>query len=138
MTIRISVSRKRFQNVVAGAGLHGLHCGLNTAEGSHHDYRQRCVLVLNTVQELQSIHARKFQISQNEIDGVFAQQLQAGLSVFGGERRESVVAEIQLEQAAHLGLIFDDQNRRHEHVSIGSMSFTKSPGARALPPRLHR
>ena len=38
--------------------------------------------------------ARKFEIGQDQIDGIFAQQLEAGFCIFGGERGESVVAKV--------------------------------------------
>ena len=49
--------RKRFQNVVAGPGLHGLDGGFDTAESGHHNDRQNCVLTLNSLQKFQTVHA---------------------------------------------------------------------------------
>ena len=105
--------RKRLQNVVAGAGLHGLDGGFDAAECGHHHDRKRRILALDGLQKFQTVHAGKFQVGQNQVDGIFAQQFETGLGVSGGKRGESVVAEIQLEQAAHLGFVFDDQNGRH-------------------------
>ena len=123
--------RKRFQNVVAGPGLHGLDGGFDTAESGHHHDRQNCVLTLNGLQKFQTVHAGKFQVGQDEIDGMFAQQFEAGFGISGRNRGESVVAKIELEQAAHLGLILDDQNGRHRSrlprftASAGSHEITR-------------
>ena len=126
---------KRFQNVIAGARLHGVDRGFNTAKRSHHDDGQSRVLALDGLQKFQTVHAGEFQIGQDEIDGIFAQQLEAGFGVFGGERGKSVVAEIQLEQPAHLGLVFDNQNCRHGRIFLDSASLTRSPDEQFLPLR---
>ena len=100
--------RKWLQHVVAGAGLHGLDCSLDAAERGHHDHGHGRVLALDGLQKLLAVHAGKFQVGQHQIDGIFAQQLQSGLGVSRGKRGESVVAKVQLEQAAHLGFVLDD------------------------------
>ena len=118
--------RKRFQHIIAGSGLHGFHCGLHGAESRHHHHRQRRILPLDRLQELQTIHARQFQIGHHQIDGVLAQKLQPGLGVSGGKRGEAVLAEIQLEQAAHLGFVFDNQNCWHVlHTDSLRSKFSK-------------
>ena len=105
--------RKWFQHVIAGPRLHRLNRGFHGTEGRHHHHRQCRILTLDRLQKFQSIHARKLQIGNHEVNGILPQQLQSGLGVPGGESREPVLAKIQLKQPPHLGLILDNQNRGH-------------------------
>src|SRR5262249_30287292 len=52
-------------------------------------------------------------------------------------RGESILAEIQLEQATHLGFVFNNQNRRHPS-SVLLLRFTKSLDEHWLPLHLSR
>src|SRR4029077_10289049 len=106
-----------------------------------HNDGQCSILALDRLQKLQAVHAGKFEVGQNQIDGILTQKFEAGLGIFGGEGGEAVVAEIQLEQAAHLGLVLDNQNRRHGRVILDSLSssstrsFMRSPSEPSLPPQ---
>ena len=100
--------RERFEHIVAGSGFHGFHGGFNGPEcGHHHDWQGR-IVPLDGLQKFQAVHAGKLEIGNDEIDRIFAQQLESGFGVSGGERGETVLAEIQLQQTAHLGFVFDN------------------------------
>ena len=82
-----------------------------------------------------------FRSVSDQIDRVLAQQFQAGFGVSGGKRGEAVLAEIQLEQAAHLGFVFDNQNGRHGRSSSIHGRFKAHEITRCairLPRRLSR
>ena len=81
--------------------------------------------MLDGLQKFQPIHSRKLQIGQDKIDRTLPQQFEARLRVSRRQDREAVLAEIQLEQAPHLGLVFDDQNRWHESSVPNDLCTTK-------------
>ena len=117
------VERKRLQNVVAGARFHGLDRGLDGPERGHDDDRHRGLEAFHRLQKIQSIHARQLEIGDHQVDRTALQQLQAGFGVFRGQGLETVVSQIELQEAAHLGFIFDNQNGRlrcrHELPALG-------------------
>ena len=100
--------RKWFQHVVAGSGFHGFDGRLYRTKGRHYHHWHRRVLAFYCLQEFQAVHARQLEIGDHEVNCVFAQKFQPRLCVAGGERGEAVLAEIQFEQAPHLGFVFDN------------------------------
>ena len=106
--------RERFQDVVARAHLHRFDGGFDRAVGRHHDNRDGGVDALGGLEEFEAVHARKAKIRDDEIDFFRGQELEAGFGVGGGLRGEAFFTEIELEEAAELGFVFDDENRGHE------------------------
>ena len=115
--------REGLEDVVAGSGFHRLNCGFNRAERGHDNDRQRGILLLGSMQKFESADAGKFEIGENEMNRFGIEQLQTSFGVSGRERFEAVVAEIQLEQAAHLGFVFDDEDGWHQSLVAGRWSF---------------
>ena len=118
--------RERLEDVVAGAGLHRLDRGFNRPERGHDDDGQRGILLLGGLQKFEPADAGKFEVGENEVNGFGGEQLQSSFGVAGGERFEAVVAEVQLQQPAHLGFVFDDENSRHVVVGRSSCGDGRS------------
>ena len=123
---------ERLEDVVAGSGFHGLDRGLDGPERGHDDDGQRGILLLGGLQKFEPIHAGKFEIGEDEVNGFGGEQLQTSFGVSGGERLETIVAEVQLEQAAHLGFVFDDEDGWHVVVSRSSLVVRYSLLSRQL------
>jgi hypothetical protein len=60
------------------------------------------------VQKFESVHAGELEIGHHKIDSFLPQELQALLGVGRGEHAMAFLAQIEFEQAAQLGFVFDD------------------------------
>jgi hypothetical protein len=110
---------ERFEDVVAGSGFHGLNGGFNRTERGHDHDGQCGILLLDGLQELEAIHAGELEVGKDEMNGFGGEQFQSSFSVAGGKRFEAVVAQVQFEQAAHLGFVFDDEDGGHGALVVG-------------------
>ena len=109
--------RERLQHVVAGAGFHGLDGGFDRAVGGHDDDRQtRHSVRFAACRNSRPLMPGSFRSVRTRCDWLGREQLQSGFRVAGRERLEAVVAQVQLEQAAHLGFVFDDENGWHRSL----------------------
>src|SRR5215510_681171 len=105
---------KWLEHVVAGACLHGFHGGLNCSISGHDDDRHRCIRSLGLLQELKAAHPRQFQIGNDEIDRFPLKTLEPGFSVGSGVDSVAILSQADLQQPAHLWLIFDNEDVRHK------------------------
>ncbi len=64
------IERKRLEQEIGGAGLHGFHGGLHAAERRHHDHRHVRVLPADQAQQLQPVHARQLEIGEHQVGAV--------------------------------------------------------------------
>src|SRR5215472_16935812 len=74
------------------------------------------------MQKFQATHARQFQVGQDQIYGLVTENLERRFGILGRERAEAVFSEIQFEQAAHLGFVFDDEDGGRGQVAATSFS----------------
>ena len=110
---------ERLQDVVARADFHGFDGGFDRAVSGHDDDGRGGIRALYGLQEFEAGHAGKLEIGDDEIEVVFGEKLKAGFGVGGGLGDEAFVGELELEQAAKLGFVFDDEDgwflRVHSH-----------------------
>ena len=92
--------RKRLENVVAGASLHGFDGGLDRAVGGHDDDGHVRVRAPDGLKEFEAAHAGQFEIGDDQIVRLLAEHLQTGLGVGRGLGNEAFVAKLELEQDA--------------------------------------
>ena len=120
------VEGKRLRHVIAGADFHGFDGRFDRAVGGHHHDGERGVGALHGLQKFQAAHSRQAQIGDHEI-GLFAhQELQARFRVRRGVHEETFFAKLQFEKTAHLGFVFDNEDRRffdaRGHGDVGQAS----------------
>ena len=128
--------RKRFQDVVARARLHGVDGGFHRAVGGHHHHGHFRIDAFHGVKKFKAAHPGQLEIGDNEIEGVLVEEVQARFGVRRGARLESLFCQLQLEQAAHLGFVLDDEDGWFFTLHIGRrfdaiwalMSFRARPG----------
>ncbi len=125
--------RERLEHVVAGAGFHRLNRCFHRPERGHDDDGQRGILLFGGVQKFEPADPRKFEVGEHEVNGFGGEQLQPSLGVAGGERFEAVVAQVQFEQASHLGLVFDDEDRRHDLSRLVDRAVFAGSPSRSWP-----
>jgi len=114
--------RKRFEDVIAGARLHGVDGGLDGAVGGHHDDRNAGVDTFERVEKFEAGHAGELEIGDDDIGGVLAEDLQGGFGVGCDAGLKTFLGELELEEAAHLGFVFDDEYGRFFALHISRAS----------------
>src|SRR5487761_66292 len=102
--------RKWLQHVIARAHLHRFDGGFDRAIRRHDDDGKGSVYALDRLQKFEAVHAGKPEVGYNEVNLFAIQKSQAFFSVGCYMRGKSFFAEIELEQAAHFGFIFDNQD----------------------------
>ena len=95
---------------VRSPGLHGVHGVLQRAVGSDHDDGERCVVIANGPQDLESILIRQSLIQQHQVEGLFAHARQALGGIGGRGNFVSFELEKSLERFADLGFVVDDED----------------------------
>ena len=104
---------ERLEHVIAGSSFHGLDRGFDRSVGRHHDHGRGGVDALGFLQEIEAVHARQLEIGDNQVGRLAGQAFERGFSVPHAAHIVAVFAEADLQQPAHLGLVFDDQNGSH-------------------------
>ncbi len=127
--------RKWLQHVVARARLHCVDGGFHRAVGGHHHHGNFRIHSFHRVQEIEAAHPGQLEIGDDEIEGVLVEELQARFGVRRRARLESLFSELQLEQAAHLGFVLDDEYGWFFAFHIGRRSdaICAVMNVRALP-----
>ncbi len=84
---------ERLDEVVVGAGLHGLDRGLDRGVGGHDDDGHVLLGLLRRFEHLEAVHARHLQVDQENRPPAIAQHLQRGRAVVGGVERVAVLRQ---------------------------------------------
>src|SRR5579863_6551882 len=104
---------KWLEHIVAGSIFHGLDSRFHVAVGGHHHHGSFGVAVTDGLQKFETGHAWKLEVRKDEIHGFLLEDLQSGFGVASGEGGPAFLGEVELQQAAHLGFVFDNQYRGH-------------------------
>ncbi len=100
--------RKRLEQEVRGAGLHGFDGGFHAAVGGHHDHGHLGVLAADLRQELLSVHIRELQVGEDHVGAIH--QLESLFRGGGFGDFKAGGYELKLEYATELLFVFDNQN----------------------------
>ena len=96
--------------VVLGAQLQRLHRGVDRALRGHHDRGNQAPAFGHALEQPDAVEHRHAQVREHQVDRLALDHLQGLLAV---DRRESTVPELaqhDLEDANHVGLVVDDQH----------------------------
>src|SRR4029077_15437382 len=66
------------------------------------------------MQKIEPADAREFEVGEHEVNGLGGKQFHSSFGIARRERFEAIVAQVQFEQPAHLGFVFDDEDSRHD------------------------
>ena len=95
---------------VGGAGLHGAHRILYRAVGGDHDDGQARFVGANLSQNLQAVAAGQGEIEQDQVEGMFADALQARFTRGCGFDGEAFHLQQGLQRFADLRFIVNDEH----------------------------
>ena len=90
----------RLRDVVEGAFLQGLDCGVHGGEGRDHDDNDVLACLPDALQELNAVHAGHLDIHKHDVPGACLQLPQCGGGAFRGVNAEAVLPEPFAERFA--------------------------------------
>ena len=61
-------------------------------------------------EEFDAAHARELEIGDDEVELIGIEEFESGFGVGDGLGAKVLVSELQLEEAAHFGFVFDDED----------------------------
>ena len=69
-----------------------------------------CVGAFDGLQEFDAAHAGQFEIGDDQVELIGIEEFEGGFGIGDGLGAKVLVGELELEQAAHFGFVFDDED----------------------------
>jgi hypothetical protein len=127
------------QDVVVGAELHRLDRVLGGGEGCHHDHLGGWPRFLHGAQQVDARLPPQPEIGEDHVDRRLGCAGQGAGHVGGGRDVVPLLAEQDLEELPHRGLVVDDEDRGHGGIlARNAGSINGSPAGAALGRRRRR
>ena len=102
---------ERLQHVVACAGLHRIHGGLDRTVRRHDHDRHLRVNSLGGLEEVQPVHPGQSEVSEKKIKAFFVENLEGSFGVRRALHLKPFVGELQLHEPPQFRLVLHDEYR---------------------------
>ncbi|MCY1366300.1 hypothetical protein D9M69_531900 [compost metagenome] len=123
----------RLGQEVEGAGLEGVHCGVEAAVGGDHRHRHQGVALLDVLHQFQAGAVGQAHVGQAQVEGLASQPFARFLEVARAAGVELHPPEGDLQQFADIGLVVDDQGSLSGHGQLSLRGWAKVM-RKQLPP----
>ena len=109
---RLIDGERLFEKVVSPQ-FGGAHRGFDGAVARDHDDFGSIVEVTDLVQSFQAVHPGQPDVKQHDVEGTFAQSLQAALATVGGRGLVAFIFKHALERLPDAGFVVHDKDVMH-------------------------